>query len=211
MTILKTMAALAALAVIAFLLFIMLTGCAGASTTSARLGSKVIFIGDSITAGWNVAAYVGHSPYNVGISGQTSAQMLARFQRDVLSTDAAILVILAGTNDIVLTPNPTTANVREMVKRARAAGMYVVMCEIPPNTGALPYGMSKDQHEVDAKIDAYNRSLVAVAHELGVPIADYYDALISPDGSQNLALFRDHTHPNVYGYHAMWAVLRPLL
>jgi lysophospholipase L1-like esterase len=182
-----------------------------ATYTAARLGSRVIFIGDSITAGWDVADYVGKGTYNVGVSGQTSAEMYARFKTDVIDTDAATVVILAGTNDIVLTPIPNPENVRGMVAAALAAGMHVVMCEIPPNTGALPYGMSADQSDVDTKIDVYNRALVQIAHDLGVPIADYYDALILPDGSQDLSLFRDHTHPNVYGYHAMWAVLHPLL
>lgn len=62
-----------------------------------------VFMGNSITEGWvnmhpqffSENKYVGR-----GISGQTTPQMLIRFQQDVIDLQPEVVVILAGTNDI---------------------------------------------------------------------------------------------------------------
>lgn len=198
-------------------------GCGGGSGAQApvavvktqyRQGHNVVFIGDSITAWWNVKSYVGPEAYNVGIGRQTSAQMRARFMTDVVATDAATVVILAGTNDIILNQDPSTQDIEAMVEDAVRAGMHVIMCEIPPNTDMtvnLFHGMSTTQAEVNSKIDAYNLSLIQIAMSRGIPIADYYDAMTDPDGEQNATLFVDGIHPNTAGYSVMWDTLKPIL
>ena len=64
---------------------------------------RVVFYGNSITEGW--AKYFADmfpgKPYvGRGISGQTTPQMLVRFRQDVVALKPAVVVILAGTNDI---------------------------------------------------------------------------------------------------------------
>jgi hypothetical protein len=61
---------------------------------------RVVFMGDSITDGWNLATGFPGKPYvNRGIGGQTTAQMLVRFYPDVIALKPAAVVIFAGTND----------------------------------------------------------------------------------------------------------------
>jgi acyl-CoA thioesterase I len=63
--------------------------------------SRVVFFGDSITDSWNLSTFFPGKPYlNRGISGQTTPQMLVRFRADVIDLKPALVVILAGTNDI---------------------------------------------------------------------------------------------------------------
>ena len=66
--------------------------------------TRVVFMGDSITDNWDNEGYGGFFPgkpyVNRGISGQTTPQMLVRFRQDVVSLKPAVVVILAGTNDI---------------------------------------------------------------------------------------------------------------
>jgi len=46
---------------------------------------RVVFMGDSITIGWNLSTYFPDKPYvNRGISGQTTPQMLVRMYPDVI-------------------------------------------------------------------------------------------------------------------------------
>lgn len=44
--------------------------------------------------------FSGNKYINRGISGQTTPQMLVRFRQDVIALQPAVVVILAGTNDI---------------------------------------------------------------------------------------------------------------
>src|SRR6202008_5331 len=73
---------------------------------------RVVFMGDSITDGWdspNNGGFFPGQPYiNRGISGQTTPQMLIRFRRDVIELNPRVVLILAGTNDIAGNTGPTT-------------------------------------------------------------------------------------------------------
>jgi lysophospholipase L1-like esterase len=175
----------------------------------------VVFMGDSITAGWVALATLVPGSVNAGIPGQTSVQMLERFQTDVIvaQSEVSVVVILAGTNDIALTQDPNTDNIASMAAMATAAGIKVILCTIPPDSinAIARYGFNVTQADVDAKTEAMNAAIFALAKQYGYQVADYYDALILSDGSQSAALFRDGTHPNAAGYDVMWPVLKPKL
>jgi hypothetical protein len=62
--------------------------------------NRVVFFGDSITRGWDLATSFPNLDYiNRGINGQTSSDMLVRFREDVLALQPIAVVILAGVND----------------------------------------------------------------------------------------------------------------
>ncbi|MDB5252886.1 MAG: acylhydrolase, partial [Flaviaesturariibacter sp.] len=69
---------------------------------------RVVFMGNSITEGWVKAdsAFFTKGYIGRGISGQTTAQMLVRFRADVIELKPAVVVILAGTNDIAENNGP---------------------------------------------------------------------------------------------------------
>ncbi len=77
-------------------------------------------------------------PYvNRGISGQTTPQMLVRFQQDVVHLHPAAVVILAGTNDIAGNTGPSTQqmiedNYTSMAEIAKQNGIKVVFASITP-------------------------------------------------------------------------------
>jgi hypothetical protein len=78
--------------------------------------NRVVFMGNSITAGWLTADsnFFNGKPYiNRGISGQTTPQMLLRFRADVIELQPRVVVILAGTNDIAGNTGPTTLEMIE--------------------------------------------------------------------------------------------------
>ena len=70
---------------------------------------KAVFMGNSITELWakHRASFFADNGYVPrGISGQTTYQMLARFQRDVVDLHPEAVVILAGINDIAENSGP---------------------------------------------------------------------------------------------------------
>ncbi|MEZ5396580.1 MAG: GDSL-type esterase/lipase family protein [Bryobacterales bacterium] len=62
---------------------------------------RVVFLGDSITDGWQLNQYFPGKPYlNRGIGGQITGQMLGRLKADVLDRKPRVVVLLGGTNDL---------------------------------------------------------------------------------------------------------------
>lgn len=163
-----------------------------------------VFMGDSITERWPGLTDIP-GMVDAGISSQTSAMMLARFQADVIDRDPDYVVILAGTNDVLTLTDPNTDNVARMAEMASAHGIRVILCTLPPSEiyGA-PYVFS-DLASEKAAIVRFNDSLKLLAKGYGYTLIDYYSAMIRPDGSQEPSFFQvDHVHPSDAGYEVMW-------
>ena len=65
----------------------------------AKKEKRVVFMGNSITEGWarvHPEWFKENNYYGRGISGQTSPQMLLRFQADVIALQPDVVVINAG-------------------------------------------------------------------------------------------------------------------
>ena len=152
------------------------------------------FMGDSITALWSVPGV------NLGVPGNTTAQMLARYPAEVSGKGYITFVLLGGTNDVRygVQTDTSIANIAAMASTSRAAGMNVVLCEIPP----IFVSMEKlDPHirELNARI----RELAASEHYY---LVDYYDPM-----ANHPEYFKDKLHPNPEGYAVMDKALIPVL
>lgn len=161
-----------------------------------------VFIGDSITANWNLdAAFPGVNVVNAGVGGQTSTQILARFDADVIARHPQVVVIEAGTNDLYYDQLPqsvTEANITEMVTMARANGIQPILASTVPVSPAW-YATRDPQ-----RVTALNDWLRSFATDQGVPFLDYYSAL---DGPAHDTLTVDGLHPNAAGYERMISVV----
>jgi lysophospholipase L1-like esterase len=168
---------------------------------------RVVFYGDSITELWGRSwkASFGDKPYvDRGISGQTSAQMVVRFHQDVVDLHPAVVVILAGTNDIAentgpMTPEATLDDFRAMLEMARANGIKVVVGSIPP---AIDFPWRKGL-EPAPKIRTMNEQLQAWCAIQGVVWVDYYSALADENGAMKPGLSLDGVHPTPAGFALM--------
>lgn len=215
---------------ITLILCLLLSACGGgisnqsippAPAAKQQSTGPVVFMGDSITEFWEKGPFVVPSPklselepgsINVGVPGNLTADMLARFQADVLSRHPSVVVILGGTNDIRQIEAPTIDNINAMAEQASAAGARVVICLIPPQSVSL-YPTSMDQATTDAHVATWNQQLRTLAASYGYTVVDYHSVLVTADGSQNQSLFveTDLIHPNANGYNAMWPVLKSAL
>jgi lysophospholipase L1-like esterase len=173
---------------------------------------RVVFYGDSITDGWGRRAGTGPffpgKPYvNRGISGQTTPQMLVRFQQDVVHLHPAVVVILAGTNDIAGNTGPSTPqmiedNFRSMASIARQSGIKVVLASITP---AFTYPWKPAVQPV-AEIRELNQWLRSLCASDGYTYLDYYSSMSDDKGGMLPGYSFDGVHPTAKGY----AVMAPL-
>jgi lysophospholipase L1-like esterase len=170
---------------------------------------EVVMIGDSLTYEWPDP---GKGIVKRGIGGQTSPQVVLRFQQDVVALKPQIVHILVGTNDIAgntgaSAPQQYLDNIRAMIAMAQANGIAVVIGTIPPLEGLE----SRPTIETRPWPERLNRELRKLADQRGIVIADYHAALANPDGSRRDDLFRDELHFSAAGYERIDEVFRAAL
>lgn len=172
---------------------------------------RVVFFGDSITAAWGVrhGHFFPDEPWiNRGIGGQTTPQMLVRFQQDVIQLQPKVAVILAGINDIAgnTGAEPLAAiqdNFRSMVTLAKNAHIRVVLSSVLP-ASRIPWVPGADPRE---EIGSLNKWLKEFAAEQNLVFLNYYPAMVAQDGGIRPELAEgDLLHPNDSGY----AIMEPL-
>ena len=168
---------------------------------------RVVFMGNSITDVWAryfPAMFPGKPYIGRGIGGQTTPQMLVRFRQDVIALKPAVVVILAGTNDIAGNTGPSTLEMIEnslmsMSELAQANGIRVVLSSVLP-VHDYPW---RPGLEPAPKIVALNAWMKAYAARIGAVYLDYHTAMA--DGRQGMRrdLASDGVHPTEAGYRVM--------
>jgi acyl-CoA thioesterase I len=183
----------------------------------ARGDGVVVALGDSLTAGFGVAADEAFParlearlkaegyPYrvvNAGVSGDTTAGGLRRVDW-VLRASPEIVIVALGANDGLRGQDPkmTRANLEEIVTRLQAAGARVLLAgmRLPPNYG------DEYTKEFEAVFPAVaRRAKVALVPFLldgvaGIPRLNQADGIHPTAGGQQV--IADH----------LWPYLRPLL
>jgi lysophospholipase L1-like esterase len=168
---------------------------------------RVIFMGNSITEGWintDPDFFKGRPYINRGIGGQTTPQMLVRFREDVINLKPAVVVILAGINDIAENTGPAkledvAGNIFSMAELARAAKIKVVLSSVLPAV-AFPWHPGIDPRDTISKLNAM---LKAYAEKNKLGYIDYYSTMVGADRGMKPGLAIDGVHPNISGYKLM--------
>ena len=165
---------------------------------------RVVFLGDSITDGWDLKRDFPGKPYaNRGIGGQTTSQMLVRMFPDVIDLHPAALILLAGTNDISANTGPETLrmieeNIQAITELAMHHHIKVILCAVMPISD---YTANKQTiHRPPADILRLNTWLHSYASEAHAEFADYYSALVDEKGMLKEGFAGDGLHPNAKGY-----------
>lgn len=161
-------------------------------------GSTVLALGDSLTAGVGATpdtaypavlqALTGWQVVNGGVSGDTSAQALARLPALLQEHQPALVIVSIGGNDFLRQISAAGAKdtIREICRTARAGGAQVLLVGVPQvSLLAAGTGSLKD-HPLYAEL----------AEELKLPLhADGWAAVLS-----NPSLRADSVHANAQGY-----------
>lgn len=169
--------------------------------------NRVVFMGNSITEGWQMAnaEFFKGKPYiNRGIGGQTTPQMLLRFRQDVIDLKPRIVVILAGTNDIAGNTGPMTLeqihdNILSMVELAKNNGIMPIVSSVLP---AFDYSW-RPGLEPNIKIPKLNAMLKQMAQEEEVIYLDYFTVMADERNGLPVELAADGVHPTKKGYEVM--------
>lgn len=168
---------------------------------------RVVFMGNSITEGWKRAdsAFFAGRPYiNRGISGQTTPQMLVRFRPDVIDLKPAVVVILAGINDIAQNTGPMTleqtfGNLVSMAQLAQASNIAVVLCSVLPAYD-FPWRPGLQPAE---KVVRLNAMLKDYAANNNLVYVDYFTPMADERNGLKSDLGYDGVHPTLAGYKVM--------
>jgi len=168
---------------------------------------RIVFIGNSITEGWkNVcpAFFTDNGYINRGISGQTTPQLLVRFRADVINLKPAVVLILAGTNDIAGNTGPSTLemiadNIYSMAELAKSNGIKAILCSVLP---VYDYPWKPGLKPAE-KIATLNEMLKAYASENGLVYLDYYSPMKDDRKGLKAEYSADGVHPNEAGYKVM--------
>ena len=183
---------------------------------------RIVALGDSTTAGtplfkspieappdgegnvesqyayWLIKKRPSWTVLNRGVNGERSDQIAARFERDVLGVDAAIVVIIAGVNDVFQGKNTgyVTQQLRQLYNRAIDANLPVIAGSIVPyNTATI------DQNTRMHEINTWIRREASLDPHLH--FVDTRRACAAADNPDRLAGSADGLHPDVDGYRQM--------
>lgn len=183
---------------------------ANAALPAPRPGeARVVFLGDSITDRWNLAASFPARPYiNRGIGSQVTAQMLLRFHQDVVALKPRVVVILAGINDVQgflqqETPEQIEANWEAMADLADAHGIRVVFGSLLPVNDYSDAAKDVVKERKPEELRALNAWLRAFCARRGHVYADYATALTDANGLMAAEFTQDGVHPLNTGYAVM--------
>ena len=168
-----------------------------------------MFLGDSITDGWDLNQYFPGKPFlNRGISGQVTGQMLGRMKADVMDLRPRIVILLGGTNDLARgVSNAVIRHNFEMIGTlAEASGITPVLASILPvsdyHTENNPRFL-RTQMRDPGRILALNQWIRGLCDSKRWVYLDYHSAMADEAGRLRRELSDDGLHPNTEGYKVM--------
>jgi lysophospholipase L1-like esterase len=173
---------------------------------------RVIFFGDSITDIWPLDDSFPDKHYiNRGIGGQTTPQMLVRFRPDVLDLRPAVVIVLAGTNDIAGNTGDERLEQIEgdyatMAELAKVHGIRLIFASVMPINDYTPKALSFYLQRSPRKILVLNDWLKKYCADNRLIYLDYFNAMVDDRGMLKVNLSDDGLHPNAAGF----AVMAPL-
>ena len=179
---------------------------------------KVVFLGNSITEFWPQYTNffsLNKLYINKGISGQTTIQMLKRFQTDVINQNPYSLIILAGINDIAQNTGPITINkiaenIIKMSELATEKKINVIICSVLP-ANKFMWNLSINP---TYKVIYLNSLLKKYCKENNIVFIDYYSKMTDWGGGLKTPQYTskyDLVHPNKKGYEKMEEILLNIL
>ena len=193
---------------------------------------KLVFIGNSIVNGFpmsrgrsfpgliRAAVKAGETSFhadviNKGANGETTMDILRRFDHDVLDHEPRAVFILTGTNDFIYReadPAGCMENLSEMARMARECGgeaaegpgiipVYMTPIHVHAEKASRAWmaGMGIDYGQVNGEIDDFS-DRIRKSGELVIDTCDAWDEYAQPlQGDAYL----DGVHPTPEGYQFM--------
>jgi len=174
-----------------------------ATAEAAEDAVTVVFLGDSLTAGYGLAPsdalpaqveavwranQVNAVAINAGVSGDTTANGLARFDWSVSAAEPDLLVVALGANDFLMGIDPSIArsNLQEILNRANEEGIPTVLVGLELRGEIAPGSLEAAYAQIYPDL--------AQAYQL-----DYYPSLLAGIEAAPSLLQADGLHPTREG------------
>ena len=201
--------------------------------------SKILAFGDSITwgavdpdcGGWvgrlktllEVESNFEIEVYNLGISGETTNDLLERLESETkarLKEDQEITFIFAiGINDSLfihsknglnIKPEKTKENIQKIISIAQQFSPRIIFVGLTPvdevQTAPIPWNTDKSYK--NEYIKEYNEVIKSICKEKDIPFVDIFEKWIESDYKK---LLIDGVHPNPDGHKVIFELVRETL
>lgn len=177
--------------------------------SKTAVNGATVFAGDSITELFDINEHFnGFRVYNRGISGDTSAQLLARLSNQVISLKPSKVVLLIGTNDIAKgVPTDTIRdNVAEIIYQlsAQVKDIKIYLLSVLPINGKI---ITNRGNDIIQELNAKLRPLAVGSTKY----IDIYDSFADATGILNPLYTYDGLHLGYQGYIHLKTLLLPYI
>lgn len=197
---------------------------------------RIVTLGDSITRGVRTGVKaeetfaallqaglrerkIDAEVINVGIGGERTDQALKRLAKDVLAKKPTLVTIMYGTNDSFVDGGkqdsrlPTgqyEANLRQIVKELRAAGIQPVLMTAPRWGDKAKNGKGQNPNSA---LEPYLELCRKVAEDTKTPLVDHYSYWLGKEkeGVKLADWTTDQCHPNPQGHKELAQLMLPVV
>lgn len=171
---------------------------------------STIFMGDSITEQWKTidSKFFNQNNYtSVGISGNTTEQMLNRFENDVLNRRPIVVVINGSINDMNLSydKEKTFDNIKRMTEMSLNNNIQVILTSVLP-ASSIPWRPNIEN--VSKKITDLNSMIKSYAIKIDVSYIDYHSQMVNSAGGLIAEYTTDGVHVSAPGYKIMESLIK---
>ena len=188
----------------------------------ANGGAQVVFIGDSITHGFENCAvwsrFLSGRPYkalNLGTAGDCTDQVLGRLVLggELDGYEAKIVLLMIGTNNAGRSsfskepPSDTILGIREILRviRRKQPKAKIVLMPIFPREKETKHGDCARRNAV------VNREIRKLADGEDILWCDFNEQFLTPEGRLPRELFPDQLHPAEHGYEIWYSAVKPYI
>lgn len=169
----------------------------------------VVFVGDSITAGFPLAEMLPEqNPANRGIGGDAIWGLLRRLNESIYELKPSKVFVMIGANDVFIN-KMTTPQFRSLYDylfrdiRKNCPGAKIFVQSVLPVRGNIA---NIECAKLNATVREINTQLMAVAKDQGLIYIDLFPSFCDEKGEMSVKFSDDGCHPNKAGYE-IWVKL----
>jgi len=198
----------------------------------------ILVLGDSISFGRGEAPNIGWSGrlkkyfepqgfhnclFNLGIPGESSTNLLKRFETEIKSRvkyihpgDKFIVIIATGINDsrginfpdnLETKPKNYKKNIEKLVAIAKQYTKHIVLLELTPVDEKITNPF-ENTYFLNSRIQEFNLILKEVASKKEILLLEIFNQFSSMNYKQ---LLSDGVHPNKDGYEVIYQIIKKYL
>ena len=170
---------------------------------------RIVFLGDSITAGWRLNEYFGdHDFLNRGIGGQITGEMLGRMKEDAINLKPKAMLVLAGTNDLargiaVRIIEDNLSMIADLAVQNNIQPLFASILPVSDYHRDVNPTYAQSARRSSKLIRELNDWLQQMCEQRHFVYVDYFSAMVDQAGWMPSDMADDGLHPNAKGYRVM--------